>query len=213
MKKIFLILSLFGFCVFFYPETLWKDSYANIYNSKINYTIGDSIFILINENTSLAYKSGVKSVKNFSINIKGGEYSALLDFLPTGDISDNKNSNENDDLNIKTELQGRIVSVNGDNLGISAQKQILLNNKMSSIQINGTVNIKDIINGSISSSNIQNQTLSLTSLLQNDRTILNGDDVIPIDTTADIVNKTAVTDEKRKEMILNIINNLINIIF
>jgi len=147
MKKIFLILSLFGFCVFFYPETLWKDSYANIYNSKINYTIGDSILILVNENTSLAYKSRVKSVKNFSINIKGGEYSALLDFLPTGDISDNKNSNENDDLNIKTELQGRIVSVNGDNLGISAQKQILLNNKISTIQLNGTVNIKDVVNG------------------------------------------------------------------
>jgi len=213
MKKIFLVFCSLGFCVFFYPETLWNDNYANIYNSKINYSVGDSILIVVNENTSLAYKSGAKSVKNFSINIKGGEYSALLDFLPTGDISDNKNSNDNDDLNIKTELQGRIISINGDNLGITAQKQIFLNNKISTIQINGTVNIKDIVNGSIASSNIQNQTLRFSSLLQNDRTILNDDDVITIDTTADVVNKTAVTDEKRKEMILNIINNLINAIF
>ncbi|HNZ27491.1 MAG TPA: flagellar basal body L-ring protein FlgH [Spirochaetota bacterium] len=213
MKKKFLVLGFLSFCVFFYPETLWNDNYANIYNSKINYSIGDSVLILVNENSSLVYKSGVKSVKNFSINIKGGEYSALLNFLPTGDTSDNKNSSENDDLKIKTELQGRVVAVNGENLGITAQKQIYLNNKISSIQISGTVNVKDIVNGTVASSNIQNQTLRFSSLLQNDRTILNGDDVITIDTTGDAVNKTVVADEKRKEMILNVINNLINAIF
>jgi flagellar basal body L-ring protein FlgH len=219
LKKFFLVLFLIiiFFSIYINTTSLWDDKAGDIYNRKIFYNVGDSINIIITESSKFEYKSSTKSLKSYDIDISGGELSGLFNFLPKAYIEEDKNSLDNDSLKIESMLQGRILRVSDNYVTIRGTKRIQMNNKISSITITGDAYYSDIIDNSIISNKMINPTLSLTTLLDNQRRIITERDlfteVLNPDSTTDRIETTKLTEEKKREILLNFFNKILNLIF
>lgn len=211
-----LLLILITTC-FISAESLWIDSAADLYSRKVVYNTGDSIKILIEEETTISYKSDSKALKSYNLNITGGELSGLFSFVPQGNVEENTSSQDKDDFIIINSIQGRITQVDNNYLTISGTKTYTINNKTSKVVIGGVVNIKDVYMNTVRSSNIMDQTLSITTLLDNDNTIITSEDLATVitnpDATSDFQEETQLSEEKKKELLLQYFNKLINVIF
>lgn len=219
MKKIFLVLFLIIILltISIHSISIWDDKASDIYNKRIFYNPGDSINIIITENSIYDYKSSTKSLKSYDLNISEGELSGLFSFLPKGIVEENNNIQDNDKIKIENVIQGRILRVEDRFVTISGVKRIQINNKISSIAITGDAYYSDIIDNSINSSKMINPTLRVTTLLQNQRNIITERDLIKEvlnpDSTTDIIETTKLSDAKKREMLLNIFNRILNSIF
>ena len=217
MKISIVIFFIFFSANLIFCESLWNDNYADIYSKNVSYKVGDSIKILINENQILNYKSSTKSLKTSSIDIKGGEFNAVLNFLPSGNTNESKNSNDSDSFKISATIVARIDEINNNSISISGTKQITLNNKQSSIVINGVVNFKDINSGIVKSDDIQNFTMRISTLLDNPTEIIGITDLNTVilnpDSTTDLREEIQLDDNKKRELYLEFINKLLNLIF
>ncbi|HOV13315.1 MAG TPA: flagellar basal body L-ring protein FlgH [Spirochaetota bacterium] len=214
MKRVlfflFINLSLFS-------ETLWNDNAANIYNRMINYKVGDTIEIVIEENSSIDYKGTNKTVKSSNINIQGGEMTSILSFLPKGSIEENKNSQNKDQIKITNIVQGRITAVNGETVTINANKSLNVNNKISNVAITGEANFSDISGKRISSKKLINSQINITTLVDNQNIVINQNDFerfrVNPDSTTDLREDTRIRDDKKRQMLLDYFNKILNVIF
>jgi hypothetical protein len=211
------------FCFFsfinIFSDTLWNDNAANIYSYKINYRVGDSIEILVNEQSAYDYKEQSKSIKSYSVNVQGGEMTGILTFIPKGDIQETKNSQDIDNLKIQTVLQGRITAVGNGFVTLNATKTISMNNRMSSVQLTGEASFSDVSGKKIASSKLVNPRFTITTLFDNKNIVLQDKDLEKVLTNPDVTNdkdkkyETRVTDAKKKELLLNYFNKILNVIF
>ena len=149
MKKINLIIFIISFSFLLFGDSLWDDRAADIYNRRVYYNKGDSVQILIDEKSAFEYKSSTKSLKSYRLNLSGGELSGLLNFVPTGNVEENKTSQDRDNLKIQSIIQGRIINVKDNYITIFGRKKFSNNNKVSSIEISGDAYLSDIIGNSI----------------------------------------------------------------
>lgn len=217
MKKLLTIVTIFSLSLILLSQSLWDDKAANIYSYKINYKEGDSIKVFIDETTSVKYKSNTKALKTYKLNIKGGEMSALFNFLPEGNVEENKTAQDSDEVEIVNELQARVISVGENYITIEGRKSFIFNNRTSTIEINGDVNFTDITGNRVYSKDISNQTLRISTLLENSGALINSADlervVLNPDATTDIREETRLTEERKQEILLEYFNKLLNTIF
>jgi hypothetical protein len=218
MKKIiFYIIELSILISIAYAESLWDDSGKNIYSNKVSYKNGDSVKIIIDEQQKIKYKSSTDSRKADSVSINGGEYSALFNFLPNGTSTETKNGNDEDEFHLNGTIVASITSVNDNTVTLVGRKTLSLNNKTSLMEMSGTANMSSIKSGTIVSSDIQNLSLRVSTLLFNENDIINGDDIVERlrnpDATDDDSTETVISDEKRKEMFLRYVNKLLNVVY
>jgi flagellar basal body L-ring protein FlgH len=219
LKKVltvFILIILF-FSIYIFSDSIWDDKAGDVYNRKIFYKVGDSIKIIITESSKYEYKSSTKSLKSYDIDISGGELSGLFSFLPKGYVQEDKKSLDNDTLRIENVLQGRILRVGDGFVTIRGTKRIQMNNKISTIAVTGDAYYADIVDNSIMSSKMINPTLSLTTLLDNQRNVITEQDllreVLNPDATTDILESTKLSEEKKREILLNFFNKILNLIF
>lgn len=217
VKKIAITFTLIILTLTLISQTLWDDKAADIYSRKINYKEGDSIKVLIDEVTSFKYKSNTKALKNYKLNVKGGEMSALFEFLPEADVEESKTAQESDEMEIVNELQARVTAVGENSIAIEGQKSFIFNNRTSTIEIAGEVSFRDIKSNRVYSRDISNQTLRITTLLENPSSIISSADLETVitnpDATTDIKEETNLSDAKKEELLLEYFNKLINVIF
>ncbi len=213
IKSIFITLTIFSLS----SETLWNDNAADIYNKFIGYKVGDSIEIVIDENSTIDYKGSNKTVKTLSFNIQGGEMTSILSFLPTGSIEENKNSQNKDQVKINSVVQGQITAINGSVVTISANKSLIINNKVSNITLNASANFSDISGKRISSKKLTNSQINITTLVDNKNIVINQEDFekyrVNPDSTTDLREDTRIRDDKKKEILLDYFNKILNTIF
>lgn len=217
MKKILLFLFINCLSYTLFSESLWNDNATYIYSQKINYKAGDTVEIVVEETSVIDYKSTNKTDKFSNITITGGEMTTLLTFLPKGNIEESKNSQNKDQFKINTVLQGTITNINNQIVTISASKNVQIDNKSSKVQITGEANISDISGKKISSKKLLNSQISITTLIDNDNIVINQNDFekfrINPDSTTDLREDTRIRDEKKREMLLNYFNKILNVIF
>ena len=197
--------------------SLWDDRSADIYNRRINYRQGDSVSIIINEKSSYQYKSSTKSLKSYKIDISGGELSGLFTFLPTGNAEENKSSTDNDNLSINTAIEGTIEAVSDNYLTITGRKQITVNNKVSIVTITGNAHYSNIKNNSINYTNLVNPTLNVTTLLQSSKQVVNNNDLVQVilnpDATTDIILETQISEARKRQILIDYFNKILNVVF
>lgn len=216
LKKglIFINISLI---IFLFSESLWDDNYANIYTKKINYKVGDTITVIIDEQSAFEYKANTKGIKTYNINIQGGELSTIFSFFPKGSIEETKNLNDKDNFKIKMILQGTITAVNGNLITINAIKQLTINNKIGVLQITGNADIKDISNNTILSNKITNQNLTITTVIDNRNDVIQNNDLVQVvinpDSTTDRKEETRLSDERKRALLIQYFNKILNLIF
>ncbi|OHD14444.1 MAG: hypothetical protein A2Y34_17410 [Spirochaetes bacterium GWC1_27_15] len=219
LKRFLIILIVvFSFIsVLLFSDSLWNDISANIYSQRVNYRVGDSIEIVIDEQSVIDYKTNSKSLKSFNINLQGGEMTGIFSFLPKGSIEENKNNQDKDNLKIQTTINARVTNVANGYITITGSKTIQINNKTSSFQIAGEANIADIVGKSILSKKLVNPTISITTLFDNKNIVLNQNDLQKVrvnpDSTTDLREETRITDQKKQQMLLDYFNKILNVIF
>ncbi|HOJ64073.1 MAG TPA: flagellar basal body L-ring protein FlgH [Spirochaetota bacterium] len=217
LKKFLILLNTSFFILLFFSESLWNDNYANIYAKKINYRVGDTITVIVDEQTTLEYKSNNKGLKTYNVNIQGGELSAIFSFLPKGSIEETKSLNDKDDFKIKMTLQGIITNVTDTRVTINATKQITINNKSGSIQITGVADTKDIVGNSVLSRKLANQTLTITTVVDNLNNIIQDNDLVQVvinpDSTTDRREETRLSEERKRALLIQYFNKILNLIF
>ena len=202
-----------------YAESLWNDNAANIYSNKVNFRVGDTIRILVDEKSSIDYKSQNKTIKSYDINISGGELTAILNFVPKGSVEESGNSQNKDNLKIETTIQGRVTAIGNNFVTITGTKNILVNNKSNLITITGDASFADVNANSILSSRLINPRISITSLIDNNTNVITANDLEEVvtnpDATSDALKKTEtkLKDAKKKELLLNYFNKILNVIF
>ncbi|HPO49047.1 MAG TPA: flagellar basal body L-ring protein FlgH [Spirochaetota bacterium] len=213
--KPFLFFIFVSFTLF--SESLWNDVAADIYCKNVSYKEGDTIEIILEENSQIDYKSSSKTSKSLNITLQGGETTSVLDFLPEGGVDENKNSAIKDSFKISNSIQGAISAVNGQTVTISATKNLTLNNKISSIQITGEANFSDIKGKKISSKKLLNSQISIISLSDNKNIVLNSDDFekyrLNPDSTTDLREDTRIRDDKKRQILLDYFNKILNVVF
>lgn len=220
MKKSFIVLFIFLFLItalHIYSESLWDDRATDIYNRKVYYNVGDPIKIVIDERSSMEYRASSKSLKNYQLNVTGGEMSGLLSFVPTANVQENKSGQERDNLSIQNVIQGRITNITDNYVTIRGSKSIGVNNKVNTIIVFGDANFSDIDGNTIYSDMLINPTFRITTLLDNDRVVITDDDLISeilsSESTGEELEITKLSEEKKKEILLGYFNKVLNVLF
>lgn len=224
MYNKFILFFLLPFCLF--SQSLWDDNYANLYSSKVNYRVNDSVKIIIDEKSSINYKSSVKSLKSFSLDIKSKDIVGVFDIVPDGIVEESKSSDEKDSFTLNYELQGRVVAVGNGFLTVSGVKNITLNNKNTRVELVGDVAFGDVKGNVIKSSNVMDLNLKITTILDNLFLPVSDEDFIA---ETEIVEqagedgglvevqvetgKYIITDVKKRELLLNYLNKILNVVF
>lgn len=183
----------------------------------MNYKVGDSIKILVEENSNIQYKSSTQSMKTYSVDIQEGEMSAVFNFIPEGKTEESKNIQDKDEVEIKTSINATITDVKDKLITINASKRLTLNNKTSIIQINGDVNYFDIKNNMVYSHDLINQTVRISTLLENVNQIISAADLEKVitnpDATTDIKEETRLKENKKQELLIEYFNKILSLIF
>lgn len=209
-----------------FGESLWDDSYSSVYAHRTNFKINDSIRIKITEKNILDYKSSVKTIKNITTDIKTSEITGVFELIPAGSIEESKNAQEKDQFTFSNSLSARITAVYPDYLSIEAVKNVSVNNKNAQIRLLGDIARKEMTGDYINSDSIMNLTLQITTLLDNTEIPVNDSDFIRESTTESTVNENGetiettvetgaytLTDEKKKEFLLEYLNKILNVVF
>lgn|GEM_PF-1238865 len=218
MKNKILIFTVLIFITFsIISESLWDDKAKDIYNKKIYYNIGDSIKLIINEGSAIEYKSTMKSLKDYTIDISGGELSGIFSFLPKGNVEENKTSSFKDNLKINSVMQARIIRVENNYVTLTARKQISIDNKTSLIEITGDANYSDIIDNTINTQSLINPIIRITTLIENVNEVLRNADLVKVvlnpDATHDIIEETRINEARKRIILLDFFNKILNVVF
>lgn len=191
-----------------FSESLWNDNAGDIYTKKVYYRAGDSIKIILNESSVLEYRSNSKANKSYKAEISGGKITGIIDFLPQGSIEENKNSQDNDRLKLNAVIQARVTAIGNNYVTIRGIKDLTVNNKLSRIEIAGDAYLSDIKGNSIESNKLIDSKLRVTTLIDNNINV-----ILDRDLSSDAFQNIAITNEKKKELLLQIINKILNVIF
>ncbi|MBR6200419.1 MAG: flagellar basal body L-ring protein FlgH, partial [Spirochaetales bacterium] len=110
-----------------------------------------------------------------------------------------------------------ITAVTDNNVTLVGRKTLTMNNKTSLIEMSGIANMNRIKSGTIMSSDIQDLSLRVTTLLFNANDVLNNDDLVEQrvnpDATDDETTETVVSEEKRRRLFMQYVNQLMNLIY
>ncbi len=211
-----IIVSIYGqFNIF--NESLWNDRAKDIYNRKVNFTIGESIQILINETSSIEYKSASKFLKTYDFNLSSGELSGLFNFVPKGNAQKTTTGQDRDNTKIILTIQGRITNVTDNYITLRGTKQLTVNNKTGVVAITGDVLLNNISGSTIYSNKLINPTLTITTIVENVNDIFNERDLEKIvlnpDATSDIKVETRLNEQRKRQLLIDYFNKILNVIF
>ncbi len=216
-KSVLLFISSFLLIMLLTAESLWDDRAKDIYSRKINYTAGDSVSVIVTEASSIDYRSNSKTLKTYNFDMTGKELTGLFTFMPKGSADETGNSQSTDNLRINTVIQGRVLRVYNNYVTIQATRQVTIDNKVSTINITGDANMKDISGNSIYSNKLMNPVMAITTLLDNSKTIITPNDlqttVINPESTTDKKTETTLSDAKKRQLMLYYFNKILNVIF
>ncbi|MBT3272207.1 MAG: hypothetical protein HN368_03555 [Spirochaetales bacterium] len=224
-------------------DSLWDPDSSGLLTSSGNAGIGDTVLIVLDSETSLSYNSSRIDSERISIDISGGEGGDLLSFLPSGASSGSQSLKGGESVSIKASFAVRIASIdeNGQFV-LQGGRTIVIQGKEESISLSGIADPALIADDrSIPFSSIVDARLTYTALLDTGAGIINSADIIQIEeplaaasveaavgtaaeepapavaeadtTIAETKVTTALSEEKREELMLIYLNRLIDLVF
>jgi len=221
------------FCVIFLlvltglsSETLWNDKMSDMYSAKVNFKINESVKIKINEKSVLNYKSTSKTLKSVSIDMKSEDVVGVFELIPEGSIDENKSGQDKDEFNYSGELQAKIVGISDNFITISGIKNVSINNKNSRVELSGDVGYKDMRGNVVLSSDIMNLSFKITTAIDSTVFPVLAEDFVletKLETTVNengetvennvTTGKYKLSDDKKREFLLNYLNKILNVVF
>lgn len=207
-------------------KVLW-DEENNIYSSKKTYEKGDSLKIIFNESSLVDYRINFSEDLNKKANTQAAQGN-YIDFLPGLGLGDSfnttqKSSTKNKGILSKT-ITIEIIEIQANNnLKVSGTHSIRVNDAVERIQINGIVNPDDIKNKKyIYSNDIINPAIVYDSkiikpdIIQDQdyiQTFTTNISVVSGKTQANVTKQYQISDNKKKQLIIQHLNKVLNILF
>ncbi len=227
MKKIISLL-LFLLLIFnpAYSKILWNEN-NNIYSTKHNYKIGDTLKIIFNEKTLINYQISLSEENKITTTTKAGQ-GLSINFLPDLSSGDNFQTLQKSSTKNKGILSKRITAqitkiLNNGNLQITGSHSIKINDTLEKVSIKGIVNPKliknkrqifstDVINPSISyySKIIKPDIVSAKDYIQSFSTNIS---VVSGKTQVNITKKYELSEQKKNKLIIKYLNKILSVLF
>ncbi|MDH5721230.1 MAG: flagellar basal body L-ring protein FlgH [Spirochaetia bacterium] len=205
--------------------SLWSDN--NPYNS--NLKKGDIIHVVIKEKFLISADGQWKSSGDFELKITPDAKN--LNFLNNSQSNKTRKANNKEVINLEKKISFEIAATigdigpGGDNYNINAYKILTLDNMISTIQLSGTIRADSVTNGMIESSKIANLNLFISAKpnppKDNSVTLKEKSEMPKAETqeggtagqetkNKSEVEKYEISEEKKKELILNQFREIIN---
>ncbi len=215
-------------CSVMFAESLWDDTFPGYIAGSSALAVGDIVMVEIDANMQLQFNSSSKDSKTVTLEFSGGEYGDLFSFLPRALARGDRAVQGGESYSLKTDLVTRITQIDANgNAFIQGTRTIQFEGKGDSITLSGWVSPKDLDEQrKISYTKVADVRLAFRSFLQPQGTVLTDQDIQRI-----IAEGTAppagtggtaapgqagtlgLTDAKKRELVLEYINRIVDIIF
>ena len=156
-------------------ESLWQDEgwFSDPYSDYRASRVGDTVTVIINENTKGKNSASSDSNKQTSIGLKAGQ--GIFDFVPPATLESGNSRGGSRDYGRSISLSGTITCqvtevLEGGNLRIAGSKEIYLNKERETLSIEGVVNPRYIgADNSVYSTQVVDAVINWMELLSQKR--------------------------------------------
>ena len=164
--------SLFFFSEEAKGESLWQDEgwFSDPYSDYRASRVGDTVTVVINENTSGKNSASSGNDKQTSVGLKAGQ--GIFDFVPPATLESSNSRGGKRDYGRSIKLSGTITCqvtevLEGGNLRIAGSKEIYLNKERETLSIEGVVNPRYIgADNSVYSTQVVDAVIKLDGTLK-----------------------------------------------
>jgi flagellar basal body L-ring protein FlgH len=223
MKFVFIVCGVIGFAAVSPADSLWDQNFEGYIAGMSAFKAGDIVTIVIDSGFSLAFSSASKDAKSITFEFGGGNYGNLFTFLPVTKTGAEGTVSGKETYAFKTELAARVVDIDPTGkLVLSGTRTMQFEGKQETVTIAGRVDPKAVGSAKrVKFASIENTSLSFSSFLQPQTNTLSAQDIqetITEITTGPTGEKkqqvtTALTDAKKRELVLRYLNRLLDILF
>jgi len=223
-----------------FSDSLWNPDFKGYLSSGKTLKQGDIIHVSISSKTSLSFLSASNDNKFLTMEFTGGDYGDLLSFLPTIKNSGNNKLKGNEEIKLVSDIVTTVISIDENfNAYLEGSRSIEIDGKIETLTLTGTVAANGIgANKRIEFSRMANVRLVYKTFITPKENTLSEEDII-----SSLQNLNAVTEgiaapapdaallpstiplslpttetfslseKKKKELLLQYINKLIDLIF
>ena len=202
-------------------ESLWDPKSQGLFSGSNAIQTGDTVLLSIDSETSLSYNATRVDNERVTLELSGGSAGNLFDFLPAGSASGNQTLKGGEGVSISASFAVRVVAVDEtQQLIIQGSRSFIIQGKEETISVNGVLDPKFVReDGTVPLSRVANARVSYTTLLEPDEATLQAEDIVeesavlPADASGAAPAATALSDERRQELLLLFINRIVDLIF
>jgi len=238
-KTVALLVSLFVAASATFADSLWSPDSSGLLTGASGLQPGDTILVTIDINQDLSYDSSRIDSERVSIELTGGEGDGLFSFLPSGSSSGNQSLDGSEAIEIETTVAVSVVGVDENgNLTLSGGRTVVIQGKQATVTLTGTVDPALLGEGrTLPISSIADARIVYETLLSTGRPNILSQDIeeepviaasaaeATVQTdgeageagaagiTEPVATVPALTEEKKRELLLLYVNRLIDLVF
>jgi len=223
-------------------ESLWSPAFKGYLGGSTGLVVGDALVVQIDASSSLTFASSTTDSKNLTLDFTGGQAGDLFSFLPQVRTSGSLSTGGKDSLSLTASFPVLVTAVAADGTAaVQGSRSIIIQGKNESITVSGSVPPRLVsTKGAINFSQLANARLSYTTLISSANSVLAAADLQTVTTPA-ATSATPTTaggatvpaapaatattagaapqvslvipDARKKELLLQYLNRLLDVIF
>jgi hypothetical protein len=222
-------------------ESLWSSDFKGYLSGARGFVKGDAVVVQIDASSTLSFSATTNDSKSLTMEFSGGDAGGLFSFLPQGKTTDALSAKGAETYTLSAEVAAVVADVDATGRGmIQGSRSVSIDGKTETVTISGWVSPKDVgPQGKIPFSRLADARLVYKTLLIPSEPILTDKDIqqilaqqmpaagstgAPTTAPADAAAGTtytpaapaqsmALSDAKKKELLLIYLNKLIDILF
>jgi hypothetical protein len=220
-------------------DSLWDAEHGGYYVPAASLRVGDVVAVQIDIDTAVSFSADRTDDRSITLEVSGGEASGLLNFLPQAAGSTDSRSEGDDELSIQGIVVARVQELDDNGMArIEAIRTVQVENATERFVVTGWLDPRDLSEKrTISFDRLADAALRYTGVLPADGPILTDADLTtiltePFQTTEGAAPATpgeaagapgvqqapadsgyALTEERKRELLLQYVNRVLDIIF
>lgn len=225
-----------------WADSLWDAGHGGYYVPTLSLRVGDAVAVQIDIQTAVSFSATRVDDRSITLDVSGGEATGLLGFLPQATGSTDSRSEGDDELSIQGAVVARVQELDENGIArIEAVRTLQLEDATERIVVAGWLDPRDLSESrTVPFDRLAEATLRYTSVLPAGGPILTDADLTavpsePPQTTEEAgtlapgdaavapaipgVEQTPVqsgytlTEERKRELLLEYVNRVLDIIF
>lgn len=161
-------------------ESLWDPGFSGYTSGGSSVSVGDTLLVRIETNTTLTYSSLRSESDSVTIELQGGDAAESFSFLPNGTVSANRRLEADDEVVLSALVPVRVVAVDAAGaFSVLGTRTVTLNGRTESMELSGTVSASDLgESGTVGFSHVADARLVYRSVAAVGGDVLAVDDLV-----------------------------------